>query len=277
MAKKSKSGTLNSDSVVVDFLTEFAKYLLAAGISNSKFSSLARVAYFQAASESAKFANKRLNQSAVAAMTGLTRVQVRAMSKGAGLGAQPDRLDQMVEGWLTDPRFLRSDYSARSLTISGRSPGFAELARKYGGDIPARAMLKEMVRSGRVRIKGRYAVLDSITRESVAQSRLRRLSSALTALSKSPISNGESKSSLRFVNYETEYSAASAKGRILLQRRSAQRLQEFLTELQVAGSAASIESPAAISQKRIFTRTKVVLISEEVDRTLIRKPLNASK
>lgn len=252
---------------VTQFLAEFARALLAAGLSYSHFAALARTAFFRAASESATFRNQRVNHSAVAAMTGLTRVQVRALAKqeSQAVVAKRDRIARIVEGWTTDPAFTGSDLGPRRLNVGGTSFGFAQLVRKYGGDIPPRAMLREMTRKGYVSVSGRYAQLNPEISETKAQERLRRVSDALTALiSGSRLGNG-STSGVRSQIYEATYPGTSAKGRILLQRRSADSLRAFVAELQASGSAASVESPPSRKQRGLTTRTRVVLVSEDFE------------
>src|SRR5262245_40832071 len=99
-------------------MTEFARYLVAAGVSNSQFTAISRLAYFRAASHDAKFRNEKINQSALAAMTGLTRSQVRALLKQADGSVQEkssDRIGRLLDGWTLDPAFVTASYSPRSL------------------------------------------------------------------------------------------------------------------------------------------------------------------
>jgi hypothetical protein len=141
MPRKSTSGNRSADLAVTQFLAEFAKHLLAAGLSYSQFAALAQIAFFRAASESATFRNRRINYSAVAAMTGLTRVQVRELARDGSVtsSARRDRIAKIIEGWTTDVSFLKADSSPKSLNIGSRAGGFGDLVRKYGGDIPPRA------------------------------------------------------------------------------------------------------------------------------------------
>lgn len=266
MPSKSISGTRSADSAVTRFLTEFARYLLDAGVPYAQFTALARTAYFKAASKRATFRNKRVNYSAVAAMTGLTRLQVRelAKQKEATAAGKRDRITRIIEGWATDPRFLKSDLTPRRLAIGTKPSGFGDLVRKYGGDIPPRAILREMQRHSYVTVRGQYVQLDPTTNATRAQGSLLQISEALVALIRGSRSSEEVAYPIRSLSQEITYSGTSAKGRILLQKRSAQRLRVFLEELQAAGVAASIESPPSSKQGRRTTRTRVVLLSEEL-------------
>jgi hypothetical protein len=264
MPRKSTLGS--ADLAVTRFLSGFARHLLAAGLSHAQFTALARIAYFRAASEIATFRNRRVNYSAVAAMTGLTRLQVRELAKQGPAVAptKPDRLARIIEGWTTDPRFQKSDFSPRRLSIGAKPLGFRDLVRKYGGDIPPRATLREMVRNHLVTLQGQYVQLDAKAHDTSAQGRLRNVSEALTALVGTSRSNADSHP-MRSLSREITYSGVSAKGRILLQKRAAESLQAFVAELQAAGIAASIESPPNRRHSGRINRTRVVIISEELD------------
>lgn len=48
----------------------------------------------------------------------------------------------MLSAWRQDPEFLDSAGNPRELAVDGAPPGFAEFVRRYGGDIPAGAVLK---------------------------------------------------------------------------------------------------------------------------------------
>jgi hypothetical protein len=264
MPRKSTLGS--ADVAVTHFLSGFARHLLAAGLSHAQFTALARIAYFRAASEIATFRNRRVNYSAVAAMTGLTRLQVRELAKQgpAAALAKPDRFVRIIEGWTTDPRFQKSDFSPRRLAIGAKPSGFRDLVRKYGGDIPPRATLREMVRNRLVTLHGQYVQLDAKAHDTKAQGRLRHMSEALTALVGASRMSADSYP-ICSLTREITYSGASAKGRVLLQKRTAESLHAFVAELQAAGTAASIESPPNRRQGGRITRTRVVLISEELD------------
>jgi 5-carboxymethyl-2-hydroxymuconate isomerase len=266
MPRKSALGSRTTDSHVVDFLSEFANYLIAAGTSNSKFAYLSKIAFFRAASESALLRNRRVNQSAVAAMTGLTRVQVRAMAKqdGQTISTKRDRTENVIAGWMSDVRFLRADLSPRRLAIGRGSAGFSELVRRYGGDVTPRAMLRELVRNKHASVKNNYAQLDVQVSETRAQARLRQVSESMAALLRDAQSNSGNPQPLQALNFEVLYPATSAKGRILLQKRFTQRMHNLLTEFRIAGEAASSESPPSRTQKKRVTRTRVVLVTEDL-------------
>jgi hypothetical protein len=67
----------------------------------------------------------------------------------------------VLSGWHLDPEFLEADGRPRVLTASGAASSFDALLRRYAGDIPTTALVKELVRSGSVErlADGTYRVL----------------------------------------------------------------------------------------------------------------------
>src|SRR5579872_472648 len=146
------------DSVLHDLLTEIAGVLLPRGITPKRFSELTRFAFVRAAAEMSRLRNGRVNQSRVAAQTGLTRVEVkRLLAQGSplttGSHAQAP-VERVIRGWQTDRMFADRRGRPRRLRISGSVASFRNLVRKYGGDVPHRAMLEELRRLGAVADRG---------------------------------------------------------------------------------------------------------------------------
>ena len=140
--------------LVMDLLLELARGLLPARITPKLFSQLARRAFARAAADSARLRNGRINYSRISAQTGLTRADVRQLLENVSdrsdlKSAAP--IDKVIRGWRTDKRFRGQSGRPMRLKIVGRSPSFAQLAKKYAGDIPHRAILEEMRESGAVR------------------------------------------------------------------------------------------------------------------------------
>jgi hypothetical protein len=261
-AKKVDAGNVE----IVEFMTEFARLLLAAGISRTKFARMVEFAYFQAASLGARFQNNRLNQSAVAAMTGLTRSQVRTMLNRHHDASDRtnDRVDRIIATWSSDAEYITTSFEPRRLRISGPSPSFTTLVEKVGGDIPARSMLRELERVKAVSLTGNYV---SLSREAQSQHEtrsLRQLSSALTRLLQGEGEIGQVASPLRAVTMEVSYPAQSGAGRILMQRRLAKSMKAFMAELEEAGAAVALESPSKDRGGKTRTsHAKLLLITQE--------------
>lgn len=252
--------SLNAD--VVDFLSELARYLLAVGITSTRFAGMARLAFFQAASRRAKFSNDKLNQSAVAAMTGLTRRQVRQFAKQAVPPTRRDRIDALLEGWSTDATFTTTGHAPKRLRRSGRGYTFSALVRKYGGDIPAKSFLRELERYGYVSVRDGFVYLRPGARRTREEMLLRRITQAMANFLREPAVS-TSLGTARTLAAEISFPATSDKGRTLLNKRLGASLRAFLDGAQAAGVAASIDSPPGRKQRDRITRMKVLIKTED--------------
>src|ERR1700730_3732201 len=149
-SEKSSSVSVRGASVLQELLTELAFVLLPRGMTPKRFGELARYAFVRAAADMSRPSKGRVNHSRVAAQTGLTRADVKRSLKynffaSPSLGQTP--LEKVIGGWRTDRRFGKNGRPKR-LKISGSNGSFACLARKYGGDVPHRAVLDELRRIG---------------------------------------------------------------------------------------------------------------------------------
>jgi hypothetical protein len=125
-------------------------------------------AYVDAALKLERESGRRQNNARIAAITGLTRSEVSQLSRQEEItGTKPPNRAQRVSiGWITDAEFCASPGSPKVLPFRGKRASFEKLVRNYSGDIPARAMLSEMVRQG-------------MAREEVGNVRLLRTSSTI--------------------------------------------------------------------------------------------------
>jgi hypothetical protein len=139
-------------------LVELAAALLPHGVTPSGFSRLAREAFVEAAADRSRLRNGRINHSKVAAITGLPRRQISRILNRQAVGVALDRkartpTERVVQGWLTDRRFISRQGQPKSLG-TGRASAFWLLVKEYGGDISPRAVLEELTRSRVVRNVG---------------------------------------------------------------------------------------------------------------------------
>lgn len=127
----------------------------------------AKIACIGVAAESAKLGN-RLNHSRIAAATGLTRKDVRALSGLLKAGSikvarevAKQRTTRVLHGWRTDPEFLDRHGGPLRLRMAGAGATFRALVSRYAGDVTPMSVLKELLRSravtlapdGRVTVK----------------------------------------------------------------------------------------------------------------------------
>ena len=256
------------DSAILGLLVELANQLVAAGISYPRFDAMVRLAYFQAAASGARFSNNRVNQSAVAAMTGLTRVEVRQFAKQVSPDhpRPKDRVHALIEGWLTDRSFTTASGAPRRLRVRGGGNSFTSLVRIHGGDVSANALLRELQRHKLVTVRGGCISINPSARRSREEIRIEQLTKAISTFLAVPVSQRNTKASLQTINLEVRYPTASEKGRAALNKRVAENLRLFLAGVEAAGAAAACDSPPLRSGRRGITRTRVLLATEEEGR-----------
>jgi len=132
------------------------RILLRYGIGYREFAELTKTAFVNVASSDFGIRGRPTNISRVAVMTGLTRKEVRRLrdkvSEGdSSIEVKTTPLLDVLHHWHAQPEFTNSDGRPIPLPFSGGEKSFADLVRKFGGDIPAGAMRTEMKRVGVVR------------------------------------------------------------------------------------------------------------------------------
>lgn len=130
-------------------------FLLKSGISWREFAEVARASYVEVATDRFGIRGRPTNASRVAILTGLGRREVaRQRDILAADQAQEstylNSAQRVLSGWHQDPDYLEPSGTARSIPVFGPAPSFADLCRRYGGDIPESALLKELRAVGAV-------------------------------------------------------------------------------------------------------------------------------
>jgi hypothetical protein len=125
--------------------------LVESGVGIGKFNKIARRAYVNAANALSAENGHRTNKARIAALTGLTRTEVTRLSRNLKSASVDEELtinrsQRVALGWITDSSYQSSLGGPAVLPFFGKKKSFGALARKYSGDIPARAMLAEMLR-----------------------------------------------------------------------------------------------------------------------------------
>jgi len=136
-------------------LRPLARLLLRNGIPYGEFSDLVKRAYVDSAMTDFSEGARKQTDSRAAVMTGLTRKEVKRQRELLA-GEQPDarvtrhisRASRVVSGWVQDTAFHDPDGEPAGLPFDGESRSFAELVRRYSGDMTPRAVLDELQRVG---------------------------------------------------------------------------------------------------------------------------------
>lgn len=139
-------------------LRPLVRILLDRGIAFDRFAELARGVYVEVAEREFGLEGRKQTVSRISVLTGLTRkevVRIREMTLPEDVEGRAhfNRAARVVTGWLQEHPMEGTASGAAPLPLEG--PGsFAEVVRKYSGDMPVRAVLDELVRVGAVRLRG---------------------------------------------------------------------------------------------------------------------------
>lgn len=248
---------------LMEFLVQLCRLLVESGVSLAKVQRDLQSAYIRSAQEGALLGNKRVNQSALAAITGLNRTKVRAILRGRSASTNPfDRLGYLVLAWGSDPEFLGRTGKPRTLPVKGAEKTFESLAKKHGGDITPQALLGELERLKFVAVQEGKVKLTASGRRAQQTRGLRNLSQALSQALAPPAERGRSKS-LGVQSVHIEMDGLSRKSRAIFRRRSAQGLQAFVADLESAASAAKQSQGSRQTQARKASRLSVLLIDRQ--------------
>lgn len=138
---------------VLRILQALARVLLRHGLPFHTFMELAKRAYVDVALADFGIPGRKPSISRVALLTGLTRKEVQRLAEpGEPIDAEAierhNRAARVVAGWVRDADFHGADGQPAALAADEGAASFAQLVRRYGGDVPARAVLDELLRVG---------------------------------------------------------------------------------------------------------------------------------
>ncbi|MGB0865225.1 MAG: DUF6502 family protein [Granulosicoccaceae bacterium] len=139
-------------------LKPLIRLLLRNGIAFAEFAEVARKAYVDVAAEDFAVPGRKQTHSRIAVLTGIHRREVNRLREMEEAAAPPtrkrNRAARVIAGWLDDPDFSIGE-QPKELSIA---EDFTELVRRHGGDIPARAVLDELLRVGAIERSGEESV-----------------------------------------------------------------------------------------------------------------------
>ncbi|MEO8465093.1 MAG: DUF6502 family protein [Gammaproteobacteria bacterium] len=135
------------------FMLPVARLLLRSGVGFKEFAELSRIAFVEVASRDYGLRGRPTNLSRVAAMTGITRKQVKRLRNVQARYEDDIRiefglLNDILERWYTDRKFLDREGRPKPLPMHGRRLSFANLVKACAGDLPAGAVRVELLRFG---------------------------------------------------------------------------------------------------------------------------------
>lgn len=137
-------------------LMPLIKFLIRFGIGHREFSELSKKTFVDVAAQDFGVRGRPTNTSRIAVLTGLPRKQVKRLREQRGIGefgtTHMTQASLLLAAWFSDPNFIGKNGSPRQLAFDSGTPSFVDLVNKYGRDIPAVAMLKELKRTGAVKV-----------------------------------------------------------------------------------------------------------------------------
>jgi len=143
------------ETAVASLLRPLFRVLLRQSMSFIAFEEIAKRVFVEVAMKDFGIEGKAPSMSRAAILSGLTRKEVARLLSDAPRGDEEpgeryNRAAKVMTGWQRDADFMETDGSPRWLREEGPR-SFAELVRRYSGDMPARAVLDELQRVGAVR------------------------------------------------------------------------------------------------------------------------------
>jgi hypothetical protein len=136
-------------------LRPLVRILLRNHISFGAFSDLAKRVYVEVAMEEFGLPKRKQSVSRVSILTGLSRKEVARVRElpipdDAEAVGRYNRAARVVTGWVRDEAFSDGQGNPAVLLAEGTGTSFAELVRRFSGDVPVRAVLDELLRNGLV-------------------------------------------------------------------------------------------------------------------------------
>lgn len=129
------------------------RILLRNGIPFSGFTDILKQAYVEVAASEFGVQGRKQSDSRVSTITGLTRKEVARIKNLEARDEETmpkhyNRAARVVFGWVHDTTYHDKNGSTLELAFEGQEPSFASLVKAYSGDVPARAILDELVQVG---------------------------------------------------------------------------------------------------------------------------------
>ena len=127
------------------------RVLLRNGLSFNAFVDIAKHLYVEVAMREFGIEGKRPTISRASILSGLSRKEIqRVLNQRLVSDDEPleryNRAARVIAGWVRDPDFLDRDKNPKALAPAEGTASFAELVRRYSGDVPVRAMFDELQR-----------------------------------------------------------------------------------------------------------------------------------
>jgi hypothetical protein len=152
-----ESGTQNAlFASVIKLLRPLVRIFLRNALPYGAFADLARWVYVDVARKEFGLAGRKQSDSRISILTGLSRKEVRHLRSlepptNAAAVQRYNRAARVIAGWRRDAHYRDPRGKLDALPFEGTGPNFSDLVRTYSGDVPARAILDELLKVGAVK------------------------------------------------------------------------------------------------------------------------------
>jgi hypothetical protein len=162
------------NAAVMKLLRPLCRLLLRYHVPFGAFEEIAKHVYVQTALEDFAIPGRKPTLSRASILTGLTRKDVQRLvaepfPERAAAEDSYNRAARVLTGWARDPDFHGPDGAPTPLVLQDGERSFAELVRRHSGDMPARAVLDELLNVGAVRQRDSDGRLELVQRAYVPQ------------------------------------------------------------------------------------------------------------
>lgn len=170
------------------------------GITAKDFVEAIKSSFVDIASEEFGIRRRKANLSRVSIMTGLSRKEVKRLRRGempqkADKFRSASPISRVLAAWYNDPAYLDARGKPKALPYAGKHESFATLAKKYVGDIPISAILRELEKNKLIieNQKGQIEPLgQSFVREGTDGEAVQRMGEVVNELASTICKNFES-------------------------------------------------------------------------------------
>jgi hypothetical protein len=137
-------------------LRPVVREMIASGLTYTTFNQLVKQLFLEVAAEDFALPFKRLTDSRLALVTGISRKEISQLRRRRQGAADMPEVEEsivthVIGRWMAGPPFATPDGIPRRLRYESADPNavsFARLVRELGSDIPVRAVLDELLHIG---------------------------------------------------------------------------------------------------------------------------------
>lgn len=260
---------------VYRLLKPLVRILLRHGIPFGSCAHLLKQAYVDVAVTDFALPGRKQTDSRISVLTGLTRKDVkeirgRPVDAVSDTAARYNRAARVISGWIRDRSFLDGWGKPAMLLVEGEGANFSRLVHEYGGDIPVRAVLDELLRVGAVEKleDGRVKLLQhAYVPNSSTEDKLNILATDVSLLLETIGHNLEKPGKEAYFQRKVAYNNLPVEAVPLLKEMAAHQGQKFLESLNTWLATQDRDSnPAVKGKERKYAGVGVYFFERDAEK-----------